>query len=71
MGVTAINGVAITSSLALTSSAIKITNTSTGTGPYFPVFVDSTAGDRSARVDSSTFTYNATTNTLGSNSFIS
>jgi hypothetical protein len=64
MGVTAINGVDITSSLALTSSAIKITNTSTGTGPYFPVFVDSTSGDRSARVDSSTFTYNATTDTL-------
>ena len=64
MGVTAINGVAITSSLANTSSTINITDTTTGTGPYYPVFVDSTSGGRLPRVDSSTFTYNATTNTL-------
>jgi hypothetical protein len=70
MGVTAINGVAITSSLANTSSTINITNTTTGTGPYYPVFVDSTSGGRLPRVDSSTFTYNATTNALTAASFV-
>ena len=70
MGVTAINGVAITSSLANTSSTINITNTTTGVGPYYPVFVDSTSGGRLPRVDSSTFTYNATTNTLTTTSSI-
>lgn len=73
MGITAINGVTITASLSLSASntvsaqsasAFAVTDTTTGTGPYYPVFVDGTSGTRTPRVDSSTFTYNATTNTL-------
>jgi hypothetical protein len=49
---------------ANTASKITITDTTTGTGPYYPVFVAGTAGAQFSLVDSATFTYNATTNTL-------
>ena len=74
MGITAINGVTITASLSLSASntvsaqsasTFAVTDTTTGVGPYYPVFVDGTSGTGKApRVDSSTLTYNATTNTL-------
>jgi hypothetical protein len=49
---------------ATNASNINIVNTTTGTGPYYPVFVNSTAGFNSPLIDSSTYVYNATTNTL-------
>jgi hypothetical protein len=49
---------------ATNATNIAITNTTTGTGPYYPVFVDATTGNKAALVDGTTFTYNATTNTL-------
>ena len=64
MGITAINGVTITASLATSASTFAVTDTTTGVGPYYPVFVDGTTGTRTPRVDSSTLTYNATTNQL-------
>jgi len=73
MGITAINGVAITASLSLSASntvsaqsasSVTVTDTTTGTGPYYVMFADGTTGNRSARVDSSALTFNATTNTL-------
>jgi hypothetical protein len=70
MGITAINGIAITASLANTASAFTVTDTTTGTGPYYFVFVDSTSGGKTPRVDSSTLTYNATTNAITAASFI-
>ncbi len=47
-----------------TSVNSVITDTTTGTGPYYLTFVDGTSGNRAIRVDSSTLTFNATTNTL-------
>jgi hypothetical protein len=73
MGITAINGVAITASLSLSASntvsaqsasTITVTDTATGVGPYYVMFADGTTGNRAARVDSSTLTYNSSTNTL-------
>lgn len=66
MGITAINGIPITSSA---TDTIGISNTTTGVGPYYLVFVDSTSGYRTPLVDSSTLTYNSTTNTLTTTTF--
>lgn len=47
-----------------TASKVTVTDTTSGTGPYYPLFVAGTSGAQGSLVDSSTFTYNATTNTL-------
>ena len=49
---------------ALTSSRFTVTDTTTGTGPYYVVFTDGTTGAQLPRVDSVALTFNATTNTL-------
>ena len=46
------------------ASNVTITDTSTGTGPYYLTFTSGTSGSQSMLVDSSTLTYNSTTNTL-------
>ena len=51
---------------SLTASTILVTDTSTGTGPYYVTFVDGTSGAKTLRTDSSTLTWNSTTNTLSS-----
>lgn len=64
-GVTAsLFGNASTATTATNATNIGITNTTTGTGPYYPVFVSATSGNNAALVDGTTFTYNATSNTL-------
>jgi hypothetical protein len=67
MGITAINGIAITASAA---TRVPVTDTATGVGPYYLTFVDATSGYEDVRVDSSTLTYNATTNALTAASFV-
>ena len=57
-------GNATTATTAATSSTVTITDTTSGTGPYYLMFADGTTGARAARVDSSTLTFNATSNTL-------
>ena len=49
---------------AQTASTITVTDTTTGTGPYYVAFTDGTTGARNLRVDSAALTFNATTNTL-------
>jgi hypothetical protein len=49
---------------AASASKVSITNTTSGTGPYYPVFVDNSGNGITPRIDSSTYTYNATTNVL-------
>jgi hypothetical protein len=49
---------------ALTSSRFTVTDTTTGTGPYYVVFTDGTTGAQLPRVDSAALTFNATTNIL-------
>ena len=49
---------------ALTSSKFTVTDTTSGTGPYYVVFTDGTTGAQLPRVDSATLTFNATANTL-------
>jgi hypothetical protein len=56
---------------ANTSSKFTVTDTTTGTGPYYPVFTIGTTGAQAALVDSATFTFNATTNTLTTTSSFS
>lgn len=56
-------GVSITGTATNASSA-SVTDTTTGTGPYYLMFADGTTGNRVVRVDSSTLQFNATTNTL-------
>ena len=53
-------------SFATSASAIAITNTTSGTGPYYVTFVDGITGVRTLRADSATnaLAFNATTNTL-------
>ena len=53
-------------SFATSASAIAITNTTSGTGPYYVTFVDGATGVRTLRADSATnaLAFNATTNTL-------
>jgi hypothetical protein len=59
-----LTGTASFATTALNATNIAITDTQTGTGPYYPVFVNGASGNRSALVDSITLTYNSTTNTL-------
>ena len=49
---------------AATASTVTVTDTTTGTGPYYVVFTDGTTGARIPRVDSAALTFNATTNIL-------
>jgi hypothetical protein len=72
MGITAINGIAITASTSTSASVantISVLNTPTGTGPYYLTFVDATSGYETLLVDNSTLTYNATSNTLTATTF--
>ena len=55
---------ATSATTATNATNVAVTNTISGTGPYYPVFVSATSGNTGAKVDSSTYTYNATTNTL-------
>jgi hypothetical protein len=55
---------ATTATNATNATNVAVTNTTTGTGPYYLMFADGTTGNRATRVDSSTLTFNATTNTL-------
>ena len=43
---------------------VAVTDTTSGTGPYYLMFADGTTGNRATRVDSSTLQFNATTNTI-------
>ena len=49
---------------ATNATNTAITNTTTGTGPYYITFVDATTGNAAQRVDSTGLTYNATTNVI-------
>jgi len=49
---------------ATNATNVAVTDTTTGTGPYYVMFADGTTGNRAVRVDSNTLTFNATTNTL-------
>jgi hypothetical protein len=49
---------------ATNATNVAVTDTTTGTGPYYVMFADGTTGNRAVRVDSAALTFNATTNTL-------
>jgi len=49
---------------ATNATNVAVTDTTSGTGPYYLMFADGTTGNRAVRVDSATLTFNATTNTL-------
>ena len=49
---------------ATNATNVAVTNTTTGTGPYYVMFADATTGNVAARVDSAALTFNATTNVL-------
>jgi hypothetical protein len=55
---------ATSATTATNATNVAVTNTTSGTGPYYLMFADGTTGNRATRVDSSTLTFNATTNTL-------
>ena len=55
---------ATTATTATNATNTAITDTTTGTGPYYVTFVDATSGNAAQRVDSTGLTYNATTNTI-------
>jgi hypothetical protein len=55
---------ATSATTATNATNVAVTDTTTGTGPYYLMFADGTTGNRATRVDSSTLTFNATTNTL-------
>lgn len=61
---------AVTASYALSAlnstnaNNTLVTDTTTGTGPYYVTFVAGTTGQQAQLVDSTALTYNATTNTL-------
>jgi hypothetical protein len=70
-GITSITSTNFTGSLlgnvngtATNATNTAITDTTTGTGPYYITFVDNTTGNLAQRVDSTGLTYNATTNTI-------
>ena len=64
-GVTAsLSGNATTATTATNANNVAVTDTTTGTGPYYVMFADGTTGNRAVRVDSAALTFNATTNTL-------
>ena len=56
---------ATTAGTATNANNIAVTDTVTGTGPYYITFVDASTGNDAVRVDSTSLTYNATTNTIG------
>ena len=51
---------------AFGTQTVRVTDTTTGTGPYYPLFVDSTLPNTNlyARTDSTGLSYNATTNVM-------
>jgi hypothetical protein len=49
---------------ATNANNVAVTDTTSGTGPYYIMFADGTTGNRAVRVDSAALTFNATTNTL-------
>jgi len=49
---------------ATNATNTAVTDTTTGTGPYYVTFVDASTGNLAQRVDSTGLTYNATTNTI-------
>ena len=55
---------ATTATTATTASTITVTDTATGVGPYYLAFTSGTSGAQILRTDSSTLTFNATSNTL-------
>jgi hypothetical protein len=55
---------ALTANSATNATNVAVTDTTTGTGPYYVMFADGTTGNRAVRVDSTALTFNATTNTL-------
>jgi hypothetical protein len=55
---------ATTATTATNANNVAVTDTTTGTGPYYVMFADGTTGNRAVRVDSSTLTFNATSNVL-------
>lgn len=57
-------GSAIQWSASPSAANVTITDTTTGTGPYYLAFVGGTSGSQGMLVDSSTLSYNATSNTL-------
>jgi hypothetical protein len=69
MGITAINGLAITASLADSASKVIVTDAPTG-GTRYPPFVINTAGAERLEVDSGAYTYNNTSNTLTAGTFV-
>ena len=64
LNIPATSSYALTASLAISASSFSVTDTTTGTGPYYLTFVDGTTGFRTPRVDSVALTFNATTNFL-------
>jgi hypothetical protein len=55
---------AASASLATDAQRVITVQTTTGTGPYYPVFASTSGVSAFLRTDPTTFTYNATTNTL-------
>ena len=49
---------------ATNATNTAVTDTTSGTGPYYITFVDATTGNVAQRVDSTGLTFNATTNTI-------
>ena len=69
-GVTAsLSGNATTATTATNATNTAITDTTTGTGPYYITFVGSNSGNQPQLVDSNGLTYNATTNGVTATSF--
>jgi len=54
---------------ATNATNIAITNDTTTNATYYPIFSSATSGNTAARVDSSTLTYNPSTNTLTTTTF--
>ena len=63
--------IAGTSNTANIATSVGVTDTTTGVGPYYVMFVSSTTGNPIARVDSAGMLFNATTNTLTTTSSFS
>lgn len=54
---------------ATSASFVQVTDTTSGTGPYYLTFVDATSNFPAQRVDSNGLTYNATNNALTASIF--
>lgn len=59
-----LSGNATTATTATNANNTAITDTTTGTGPYYITFVSTTTGNTGQLVDSTGLTYNATTNVI-------